>query len=121
VPPVATQAPEPTRLGTSPSIGTGPRAGPGPLSPLPGFLLDSMLGGARGFLLARGARGPFTRIDFSGAPRTQVGGINDHGTIVGRYENPAATPDPQPTGMRPLRRMRQGDLAAVVSDTPEDL
>jgi hypothetical protein len=58
-----------------------------------------MLGGARGFLLARGARGPFTRIDFPGAPRTQVGGINDQGTIVGRYENPAATPNPQPPGM----------------------
>jgi hypothetical protein len=58
-----------------------------------------MLGGARGFLLARGARGPFTRIDFPGAPRTQVGGINDQGTIVRRYENPAATPNPRPTGM----------------------
>jgi len=82
---------------------------------------DSMLGGARGFLLARGARGPFTWIDFPGAPRTQVGGINDRGTIVGRYENPAATPTRQPTGMEPPRLMRQGDLAAVVSDTPEDL
>jgi hypothetical protein len=60
-----------------------------------------MLGGARGFLLARGARGPFTWIDFPGAPRTQVGGINDQGTIVGRYENPAAAPGVLPDALRP--------------------
>jgi hypothetical protein len=42
VPPVQPQAPEPTRLGTSPrpSTGTGPRTGPGPLNPFPGFVLD---------------------------------------------------------------------------------
>jgi hypothetical protein len=62
---------------------------------------DSMLGGARGFLLARGVKGPFTRIDVPGAPRTQVTGINDQGTIVGRFENPAATPSPQPAAMSP--------------------
>jgi hypothetical protein len=47
-------------------------------------------------------------------------GINDLGAIVGSYENTAATPSPQPAGMQPLHLMRQGDLAAVVSDTPED-
>jgi probable HAF family extracellular repeat protein len=60
---------------------------------------DPMLGGARGFLLARGVKGPFTRIDVPGAPRTQVTDINDQGTIVGRFENPAATPSPQRPGM----------------------
>jgi hypothetical protein len=50
-----------------------------------------------------------------------VFGLNDHRALVGVYENTAATPSPQATGMGPLRLMRQGDLAAVVSDRPEDL
>jgi hypothetical protein len=77
--------------------------------------------GARGFLLARGARGPFTPIDVPDAPRSVAYGLNDAGAIVGQYENTAATPSPQATGMAPLRLMRQGDLAAVVSDRAEDL
>ena len=79
------------------------------------------LAGARGFLLAKGVKGPFTPIDVPGAPRTLVFGLNDRGQLVGVYENTAATPSPHATGMQPLRLMRQGDLAAVVSDTPEDL
>jgi hypothetical protein len=56
--------------------------------------------GARGFLLARGARGPFTPVDFPGAPRTVVGGLNDRGQLVGAYENPNATPAPSQTARR---------------------
>jgi probable HAF family extracellular repeat protein len=79
------------------------------------------LAGARGFLLAKGVKGPFTPVDVPGAPRNVTFGLNDRGQLVGVYENTAATPSPQATGMAPLRLMRQGDLAAVVSDTPEDL
>jgi hypothetical protein len=46
--------------------------------------------GARGFLLASGARGPFTPIDVPGAPRSIAYGLNDAGVIVGQYENTAA-------------------------------
>jgi hypothetical protein len=53
--------------------------------------------GARGFLLARGARGPFTPIEVPGAPRTAAYGLNDAGAIVGVYENPNAQPAPQPS------------------------
>ena len=75
------------------------------------------MAGARGFLLARGAKGPFTPVDVPGAPRTIAYGLNDTGAIVGQYENTAAQPSPQRAGMQPPRLMRQGDLAAVVSDT----
>jgi probable HAF family extracellular repeat protein len=61
---------------------------------------DLDLTGARGFLLAKGVKGPFTPISFPGAPRTLATGINDRGQIVGSYENPDA-PDPQPTGTPP--------------------
>jgi hypothetical protein len=47
--------------------------------------------GFRGFVLRRGAGGRFTPIDFPGAPGTLVTGLNDHGQIVGLYENPRAT------------------------------
>jgi probable HAF family extracellular repeat protein len=76
---------------------------------------------ARGFLLAKGVNGPFTPIRFPGAPRSVAYDLNDRGQIVGLYENPNATPSPQRASMQPLRLMRQGDLAAMVSDTPEDL
>jgi hypothetical protein len=70
-------------------------------------------------------RGRYTSFDAPGVPitlaRSLVYGLNDRGQIVGVYENTAATPSPQATGMAPLRLMRQGDLTAVVSDTPEDL
>jgi probable HAF family extracellular repeat protein/YD repeat-containing protein len=58
---------------------------------------DPFLAGARGFLLATGARGPFTPIDVPGAPRNIAYGLNDAGVIVGQYENTDATSSPQPT------------------------
>jgi probable HAF family extracellular repeat protein len=54
----------------------------------------------RGFLLRRGAKGPFTPIDFPGAPRTLAADINDRGQIVGAYENPDAAPDGQQSPMQ---------------------
>ena len=62
---------------------------------------DLDLTGARGFLLAKGVKGPVTPISFPGAPRTLASGINDRGQIVGFYENPAFTPTPPPTGTPP--------------------
>jgi hypothetical protein len=59
------------------------------------------MAGARGFLLAKGARGPATPISFPGAPRTIATGINDQGQIVGFYENPDVPPSRQPTGGQP--------------------
>jgi hypothetical protein len=72
-----------------------------------GTAADLNLTGARGFLLTKGVNGPFTPIDFPGAPRTQATGINDSGQIVGVYENPAATPGPQgrPMRMPPMMMM----------------
>ena len=55
---------------------------------------------AHGFLLAKGPSGPFTPIDFPGAPRTVAFGINDRGQIVGTYENPDAAPDDQQDPMQ---------------------
>ncbi|MCT9081326.1 hypothetical protein [Streptomyces fulvoviolaceus] len=52
------------------------------------------LTGARGYLLADGAKGRFTPVTVPGAPRTVAAGINDQGQIVGLYENPA-TPSRQ--------------------------
>jgi YD repeat-containing protein len=48
---------------------------------------DLDLTGARGFLLAKGVKGPFTPIDVPGAPRNLVRGLNDRGQLVGSYEN----------------------------------
>jgi hypothetical protein len=48
-----------------------------------------------GFVLRRGAKGPFTQIDFPGAPSTLATGIDDHGRIVGIYSNPNAPPSAQ--------------------------
>ena len=59
------------------------------------------LAGARGFLLAKGVKGPFTSIDVPGAPRNLAFGLNDRGAIVGSYENTAAQPTPQPTPTPP--------------------
>ncbi len=53
-------------------------------------LEDLDLTGARGFLLAEGAGGPFTPIDVPGAPRNLAFGLNDRGQIVGTYENVSA-------------------------------
>jgi uncharacterized membrane protein len=51
---------------------------------------DELLNDAHGFLLAKGVDGPFTPIDFPGAPRTIAIGINDLGAVVGAYDNPNA-------------------------------
>ncbi|TCC44413.1 hypothetical protein E0H75_33060 [Kribbella capetownensis] len=42
----------------------------------------------QGFVLRNGPTGPVTRIDYPGASRTIVFGLNDHGSITGVYENP---------------------------------
>jgi hypothetical protein len=63
---------------------------------------DPDLTGARGFLLAKGATGPFTPVNVPGAPRTVAFGLNDRGQITGIYENPATTAGPQPTGTAPM-------------------
>jgi probable HAF family extracellular repeat protein len=57
-----------------------------------------------GFLLAKGAGGPFTGIDVPGAPATGATGINDRGQIVGLYANPEAPPGP-PSTSTPMGRM----------------
>jgi hypothetical protein len=73
-----------------------------------GFTADDLdLMGARGFLLAKGVKGPVTPISVPGAPRTVVGGLNDRGQIVGVYENPNATPSRQRAGGQPLPGMGQ--------------
>jgi probable HAF family extracellular repeat protein len=66
---------------------------------------DLDLTGARGFLLAKGIKGPFTPIGFPGAPRTVAEGINNRGVIVGFYENPRATPSQQATDPPPMGPM----------------
>jgi probable HAF family extracellular repeat protein len=60
---------------------------------------------SHGFLLRDGASGPFTPIDVPGAPGTGATGINDAGTIVGNYTNPAFTPTPPPTASPSMGRM----------------
>jgi probable HAF family extracellular repeat protein len=63
-----------------------------------------------GFLLARGADGPLTRIDFPGALGTLATDINDRAQIVGIYANPDAAPDGQPSPMQmPMMMMSGGD------------
>ena len=66
---------------------------------------EDPLAGARGFVLAKGVKGPFTPIDVPGAPRNVVFGLNDRGAIAGAYENTAAQPTPQPTPTPPMGRM----------------
>ena len=48
-----------------------------------------------GFLLAKGARGPVTRIDVPGAPNTGVYGLDDRGRLIGVYDKPNAAPSAQ--------------------------
>ena len=60
-----------------------------------GSTIDPATETARGFLLARGANGPFTPIDVPGAPRSAATGLNDTGAIVGIYENTDTAPSPQ--------------------------
>lgn len=66
---------------------------------------DLNLTGARGFVLAKGIKGPFTPISVPGAPRTVANGLNNRGQVVGIYENPNATPSPRPDRMPPMGRM----------------
>jgi uncharacterized membrane protein len=64
-----------------------------------------------GFALLRGINGPVTRVDFPGAPQTAALGINDHGQIVGAYENPNLAPSPQrsrSTALAPLDALPLG-------------
>ena len=56
---------------------------------------------AYGFVLAEGADGPLTRIDFPSALGTLATDIDDRGRIVGIYGNPTAAPDGQRSPMRP--------------------
>jgi hypothetical protein len=67
-------------------------------------LVDLDLTGARGFLLAKGARGPFTPIDVPGAPRNIVYGLNDRRQLVGSYENTDAAPSLAPVDMPEMDR-----------------
>jgi hypothetical protein len=53
---------------------------------------DGVPTGIRGFALLKGVDGPVTRVDFPGAPQTAALGINNHGQIVGAYENPNPAP-----------------------------
>ena len=48
-----------------------------------------------GFLLAKGVGGPVTQIDVPGAPNTSVYGLDDHGRLIGVYDNPNAAPSAQ--------------------------
>ena len=50
--------------------------------------LSNLQGNVHGFVLSGGA---FTSFDFAGANGTIVFGINDHGQVVGVYENPDGT------------------------------
>ena len=73
---------------------------------------------AQGFLLRKGADGPFIPIDPPGpigAPGTLLAtGINDAGAIVGLAGNPNAAPNSQPSPMpMPMMMMR-----AVTADEP---
>jgi hypothetical protein len=71
--------------------------------------VDLALTEIHGFLLARGAKCPFTQIDFPGALTTAATGINDRAQIVGIYANPDATPDGQQSPMRMPMMMSGGD------------
>jgi uncharacterized membrane protein len=68
---------------------------------------------AHGFLLRRGADGPFTPIDIPGAiVGTNATGINDHGQIVGRYGNPNTMPG------QPAPHMAPTDTATITALAP---
>jgi probable HAF family extracellular repeat protein len=60
---------------------------------------------ARGFLLAKGAKGPFILISRPGATVTVPTGINNRGQIVGVAEGLDATPSAQPTDTPPMGRL----------------
>jgi hypothetical protein len=67
------------------------------------FSFDPATTSVRSFLLAKGVKGPFTPVNFPGAPMTLVAGLNDRVQLVGSYQNTRAMADPQSTGM-PLGR-----------------
>jgi hypothetical protein len=70
-----------------------------------GFSVSDPAPAAEGFLLAKGAKGPFTPVSFPGAPSTLALGLNDRGQITGTYNNPDAAPNPQRNGSPPMGRM----------------
>jgi uncharacterized membrane protein len=71
-----------------------------------GFCFDPAdLTTLRGFLLAKGAKGPLTPINRPGATTTAPFGINNRGQIVGAAETPAATSSPLPTDTPPMGTM----------------
>lgn len=74
-----------------------PPPAPAPRSP------GSSTTSVRSFLLAKGVKGPFTPVNFPGAPMTLVAGLNDRVQLVGSYQNARAMAGPQSTGM-PLGR-----------------
>jgi probable HAF family extracellular repeat protein len=82
---------------------------------------DPALQQAYGFLLARGADGPATRIHIPGAASTSVYGLDDRGRLLGVYENPVAarraagTSGGQPAAPRALARTgaQEGDEMTV--------
>jgi hypothetical protein len=67
------------------------------------FSFDPATTSVRSFLLAKGVKGPFTPVNFPGAPMTLVAGLNDRVQLVSSYQNTRAVADPQSTGM-PLGR-----------------
>ena len=82
------------------AVGTFP-AGINNRDQIVGTRVDDVAGTrGQGFLLAQGARGPFTPVAFPGASVTTAFGINDRGQIVGVYANTAA-----PNGKRSTMRM----------------
>jgi hypothetical protein len=72
--------------------------------------------GARGFLLAEGVDGPFTPINFPGAPKSVALGISDRGDVVGLHENPDPTPSSQATGGQPASPGTDGRPPGMLSD-----
>jgi probable HAF family extracellular repeat protein/YD repeat-containing protein len=58
------------------------------------------LAGARGFLLAKGVKGPFTPVDVPGAPRNVTFGLNDRGQLVGVSRTPLPHPARKPPAWR---------------------
>ena len=56
---------------------------------------DPQLLELHGFLLAKGADRSATLIDVPGAPSTSVFGLDDHGRLIGVYENPNSAPSAQ--------------------------
>jgi hypothetical protein len=72
--------------------------------------------GACGFLLAKGLDGPFTPVNFPGAPKSVALGANDRGDVVGVHENPDLTPSSPATGGQPGSPGTDGQPPGMLSD-----